>query len=337
LEASNDYSDTLPSINVAYELTHELLLRAAAAKVMARPLQSDLAPSITNLTTPNAPGTIGQLTIGNPKVDPFRAKNYDLSLEWYFTPGALLSAAYFIKDVTNYPQTVANAGTIQSLFSADEFNAFLQTQDVNQQQWLLHGGPNGGPGVYSILQRRNTPGGRIRGYELTYQQNLTFLPWVFKYLGVLVNYTKLSSSMSYILDPGSTVAPVRPPVIMKGPFLNASPTGSNATVFYETPRWSARVSMAYRSSYVTTYPIASGACSPGACGTPLVNDFIGSNATRYYDAELTYNIGEHLTLSLEGLNLTNETDDRWVYANDPLVAQYSAPGRQYFAGFRYQY
>jgi outer membrane receptor protein involved in Fe transport len=100
--------------------------------------------------------------------------------------------------------------------------------------------------------------------------------------------------------------------------------------------------MAYRGRYVTTYPIASGACAPGSqngvvCTTPLINDFIGSKATRTYDAELTYNIGEHLTLTLEGLNLTAETDDRWVYQADPLVAQYSAPGRSYFAGFRLQF
>jgi len=37
------------------------------------------------------------------------------------------------------------------------------------------------------------------------------------------------------------------------------------------------------------------------------------------------------------IGLTAETDDRWAYQADPLVEQYSAPGRQYFAGFRVQY
>lgn len=336
LTASNDYSDPLPSMNAAYQLTPEIFLRVGAAKVMSRPLLSDLAPSITSLTTPSTLGSVGSLTIGNPKVHPFRANNYDFSVEWYFAPGGLLSAAYFIKDVTNYPQLVASAGTMQSLMTADEFNAFLQTQDPGQQAWLTGVGGSG-PGVYSILQYKDSPGGRINGYELSYQQNFTFLPWYFKFTGVQFNYTKLSSSLSYILDPGSTSAPVRPTIIQKGPFLGASPTGANATLFYDSPLWSARVSMAYRSAYVTTYPIASGACAPGLCGTPLVNDFIGSKGTRFYDSEITYNIGEHLTLSFEGLNLTNETDDRWVYQADPLVAQYSAPGRQYFFGFRYQY
>ena len=344
LEASNNYHDLLPSLNAAYSLMDDLILRTGVAKVMSRPLLSNLAPSITNLTTPSTPGATGSLTIGNPKVNPFRATNYDFSVEWYFTPGSLLSGAYFIKKVTNYPQVVASAGAIQDLFTAEEFAQFLQTQpDPATQKWLTSGGPTGGPGLYSILQFKDSPGGTIKGYELTFQQNLTFLPWYFRNLGIQLNYTHLSSELAYILDPGSTTGPKpRPQTTQNGPFLGASPITSNATLFYESPRWSARVSMAYRGRYVTTYPIASGACAPGSqngvvCTTPLINDFIGSKATRTYDAELTYNIGEHLTLTLEGLNLTAETDDRWVYQADPLVAQYSAPGRSYFAGFRLQF
>jgi iron complex outermembrane receptor protein len=73
-----------------------------------------------------------------------------------------------------------------------------------------------------------------------------------------------------------------------------------------------------------------------AC-TPLINDFVGSGSTKNYDAMITYNLSEHFALSLEGLNLTNQTDDRWVYQADRLAEQYSSPGRQYFMGFRYQY
>jgi iron complex outermembrane receptor protein len=303
---------------------------------------NNLAPSITSLTTPINLGTIGSLAIGNPKLNPFRATNYDFDVEWYFARGALLSGAYFIKDVSNYPQATAMAGTMQSLLSPDAFAAFLQTQDPNQQAWLTSGGPGGGPGLYSIVQFQDSPGGRIKGYELTYQQNLTFLPSFLKNMGVQVNFTKLSSEINYILNPGSVTTGL-PPVYQAGPFIGASPKSANATLYYETQRWSARASMAYRSGYVTTYPIASGACAPGAptptgpCSSVLVNDFIGSQATKNYDATVTYNITEHVTFSFDALNLTNETDARWVYQNDPLVSQYSSPGRQYFAGFRYQH
>jgi hypothetical protein len=43
---------------------------------------------------------------------------------------------------------------------------------------------------------------------------------------------------------------------------------------------------------------------------------------------------DYLQFSIEGLNLTNQTEDRWAYAEEPLVTQYSSTGRQIFAGFR---
>lgn len=248
----------------------------------------------------------------------------------------MVSAAYFYKDVSNYPQTVSSAGTIFDLLSPEDLAAFLETQTPQQQDWVL-GTTNGSPGIYSIKQFQDAPGGEIKGFELSYQQNLTFLPWYFKNLGVQANYTKLSSQLAYILDPGSTTPPVTPQTTQDGPFLGASPKSANFTLYYDTDRWSARVSLAYRDQYVTTYPIASGSCAPGACDTPLVNDFIGSKATKNVDASFTYNLSEHFVLSLEALNLTNQADERWVYQNDPLVAQYSNTGRQYFAGFRFEY
>ena len=53
--AHHDYSDTLPSINLAFEVTEDLLLRLGAAKVMARPLLGNLAPTITAISVPTAP------------------------------------------------------------------------------------------------------------------------------------------------------------------------------------------------------------------------------------------------------------------------------------------
>ena len=71
--------------------------------------------------------------------------------------------------------------------------------------------------------------------------------------------------------------------------------------------------------------------------SPLVNDFTGSEATRNIDASVKYQFNDNLSFSLEGLNLTNQTEDRWAYQNEPLVTQYSSTGRQIFAGFRLIY
>jgi iron complex outermembrane receptor protein len=123
-------------------------------------------------------------------------------------------------------------------------------------------------------------------------------------------------------------------VLANGPFLGASPKSANATLYYETPKWSARVSWAYRDRYVTTYPLAAGTCAPGECNSPLINDFLGSEATKVIDAAVKFQVTDYLQFTVEGLNLTNQTEDRWAYENEPVVTQYSSTGRQIFAGFR---
>ncbi len=338
LEARHSYSDNLPSFNVAYQITDTLLVRAGWSKVMARPQLQNLAPTISGLTTPVIGSTtVPSVTLGNPELSPFRAENFDLSLEWYFAEGGLLSAAVFRKEVTNYPQTVSYSATLQELLPPDQYAATIETLTAPQLLWVQSGN-NGLPGLYGVRQFLDAPGGEIEGYELSYQQDFTFLPGFWKNFGVQANYTHLTSELQYIVDPGNTLVtpttPFRPVVTAPGPFTGASPDSANFTLYYETQKWSARASYAYRSAYVSQYPIAAGTCDPGVCDAPLVNDFLGSLATRNIDAKVTWQATDYLSFSIEGLNLTNQTEDRWAYEQEPLVTQYSATGRQIFAGFR---
>jgi iron complex outermembrane receptor protein len=223
--------------------------------------------------------------------------------------------------------------------SPGEFQAIYETATAQQQAWLR--GDSGSQPLFGIRRFENAPGGEIKGYELSYQQDLTFLPGFLRNFGVQANFTHLQSDLQYILDPGSSVPPLTPQVTQGGPFIGASPDSANATLYYETPKWSARVSWAFRDRYVSSYPVAAGTCAPGLipgttnpCNAPLINDFIGSEATRNIDAAVRYQVNDHLSVSVEGLNLTNQTEDRWAYEAEPLVTQYSSTGRQVFAGFR---
>jgi iron complex outermembrane recepter protein len=341
LQARHSYTDDLPSANLAFEVTDKLLVRAGWAKVMARPLLANLSPTISGITTPTT-GT-GSITIGNPELSPFRAENLDLSVEWYFSEGGLLSLGLFKKDVSNFPQTISGEATIQSLLNPSAFAAFLETLTPQQRDWVTGANTGGVPGSFGVRQFRDAPGGEIKGFELSYQQDFTFLPGWMKNFGMQANFTKLSSELGYIIDPGQTTPPVSPQVVSNGPFLGASPKSANATLYYETPKWSARVSWAYRDRYVTTYPLAAGTCAPGLqpapnqntpCDSPLINDFVGSEATRNIDAAVKFQATDWLQFTIEALNLTNQTEDRWAYESEPLVTQYSSTGRQIFAGFR---
>jgi len=329
---TNEYNDTLPSLNLAYEALPNVLLRFGVAKVMARPLLGNLAPSVTALSVPtNGLSTGGTITVGNPKLEPFRGRNYDYSVEWYFARGALLSAAFFTKKITSFPQTVVSSQPLSSFLDPDVIAQILAQQtNPNAIAYLNADNP------FDVRQYRTAPGGNIRGAEITYQQDLTFLPNFWKNFGVQANYTHIHSELSYIIDPGSPDG-TRPQLVQPGPWLGASPDAFNFTLYYETKKWSARTSAAYRKGYITAYPVASGSCDPGVCDSPLMNDFIGSDDTLNLDASASYSVNENIDLTFEALNLTNQTSDRWAYASSPLVSQYASTGRQYFAGARMRF
>jgi iron complex outermembrane receptor protein len=348
IRASNDYTDTLPALNIAYEAAEDFIVRIGAAKVMARPLLGNLAPTITALSVPNTPGATdgGSLTIGNPYLSPFRGVNYDLSLEWYFTEGGLLSGAYFVKDIDSFPQTVIFDAPL-STFLDPAGIAQVRAGFTNPNQLAYIDADN----VFRARQFRDAPGGELSGYELSYQQDFTFLPGFLKNFGAQLNYTHIDSELNYILDPGN--GGTIPQTTAKGPWLGSSPNAINFTLYYEVSNFSARVSLAQREGYFTTYPLASGTCSPGIippipaspdtvppggyCNSPLVNDFAGSEDTSNVDASVRWNVLDNLSLTLEALNLTNQTTDRYAYVDNPMVTQYGSTGRQYTFGVRYRY
>ncbi len=331
----NAYSDYLPSMNLVYEPTSKLLVRFAISKVMARPLLGNLAPSVTSFSAPSTVGatTGGSITLGNTKLNPFRATNYDFSAEWYFASGSLISLALFRKDISSFPQTLVSSSTLTGLLSPDII-AQLRASQTNPAAVAYIDADS----PFDVRQFQDAPGGYIQGAEVSFQQNFTFLPGALQYFGVQANYTYLDSKLQYIVDPGAAATAsvaARPRVVAPGPFTGASPHSANFTLFYEKPTWSIRGSVAYRGEYYTTYPLSAGSCEPGLCDSPLINDFVGSKSTTNVDASAQWKVTDFFTLTLEALNLTNQTSNRFAYVNDPLTTSYQASGRQVFVGGRF--
>ena len=101
---STDYLKFLPTLNIAYEITPELIIRGAVAKVISRPRYQDLAASVTqNDVTYDAGG-------GNPNLRPYNSTNFELTAEYYPMPGALLSLELYRRDISNYIVTARQEG-----------------------------------------------------------------------------------------------------------------------------------------------------------------------------------------------------------------------------------
>ncbi|MHC9086971.1 TonB-dependent receptor [Luteimonas sp. RIT-PG2_3] len=291
------YSDTLPSMNLVAEVTPDILVRLAAAEVMSRPNLGFLNPG----ATVSVAGGARSVTTGNPKLDPFRAKTLDLGVEWYFGEGALLSVGAFYKDIDSYIQTSRETRP----YSTSGLPVSLLPPGVSASD------------DFDFTQPLNTPGGDLTGYEISYQQPFTFLPGFWQDFGVQLNYTYVDSEIQYLSSTGAPSA--------KGPMVGLSKNAWNATLYYDNNKLSARVSAAYRDEYINTIPGREG------------SDMEGTKENTTIDASISYNFNDNFSVSLEGLNLTDEWSDMWIDSLGDRSISYTHTGRQYMVGFRYKF
>ncbi|HTU64350.1 MAG TPA: TonB-dependent receptor [Steroidobacteraceae bacterium] len=99
ISQDGDYDFVLPSANFTWRFTDSLQLRAGVAKTMARPPVDKLAP--TNTTASVSWGEFTQVFGGNVNLQPYSAKQGDLSLEWYFAENSIVNVATFYKRIEN--------------------------------------------------------------------------------------------------------------------------------------------------------------------------------------------------------------------------------------------
>lgn len=167
---SIDYTRTdrewLPSATAKLDITDKLVLRGGAARVVAFPNTEDLNNGVMLYNNAVFEGGV-QITPGTgvggaPALDPFKADQYDLSLEYYYDEGALLSAGLFYKDVSTFIVQRQNAET--------------------------YGGVN-----YLINRKVNGDQATIQGAELLAQVPFTFLPGALSNFGVVATYTYIDS------------------------------------------------------------------------------------------------------------------------------------------------
>jgi len=110
---NSDYADWLPSFNLALNLSENVILRMSAAKVISRPNYSFLNPA-ANIPTNDGGAASVNITRGSIKLDPYRATQADIGVEWYFNDESLLSATLFSKDIRSFIVPGANQSTIKA-------------------------------------------------------------------------------------------------------------------------------------------------------------------------------------------------------------------------------
>jgi TonB-dependent receptor len=313
--ADVNYSDTLPSFNFVADLTDDLLFRLSYAQVIARPGMALLRP----VASVSVAGSNRTVNGNNPGLGPTLADAYDASIEWYFAEESLLAFSLFRKDIGTFIQTisqnVAYTSTglpIQQAIDACNASAFGYGPDCNENlDWNVNA-----PG--------NSPGGTLDGFEISYQQPFTFFSGFMSNFGAIINYTYVDAEIDYLGVVGGVTTVTREGEAL----IDLSDTTSNFTLYYEDEKFSARVSLADRSDYLTNVP--------GRNGTYVER----TEGTTNLDFSAGFQVSDQFRITFEALNLTNEAENQRL---DPTVAPanvvsyYHETGRQLYLGLRYAF
>lgn len=222
-----NYTDFLPNISMRMKFTPQLQLRLGYTQTRTKPSFWDLNPALTinptslsGTTTPGSPVYSG--SAGNPDLKPFTSKNYDASLEYYFSKTGYVSAAVFRRDLKGFLTWV-------TVYPNDPTYGLLQ-----------------------LSEPINAGDGKIDGVELNAQTFLNFLPSPWDGFGVSANVTRLDGKTRYPNGyDANTNTFTGPGQFMTIPGL--SKWTFNAAVFYEKNGLSARLSYWRRSDWVNWY------------------------------------------------------------------------------------
>lgn len=208
-----DYTDVLPAFNVVVSQAQDsdVLVRAAITRALSRPEVEQLNPSISINAAEE------ELSRGNPDLDPFRAWQYDLGVEWYFGDSgeSAVTASVFFKD-------------IESFVFADEFDLV----DATFAEFGL-----ATPTTYQVSTFTNGGDASVQGVELGLQTPFTFLPGPLADFGGFVNYTYTDSEFTN--DDG-----------VSQPFPGASENAFNIVGYYERGGFSGRLAYNYRDEFL---------------------------------------------------------------------------------------
>ncbi|MCA1936046.1 MAG: TonB-dependent receptor [Asticcacaulis sp.] len=219
---TKDYTVWLPSFNAGvWFIPNTLSARAGFADLMARPLVNYLMPSVTctiNYTNDGTDSdTADTCVAGNPSLKPYRAKQYDLSFEYYPNKDTQVTLGLFYKNIKSfYVSSRVPVGLV------DYFGDGTQ---------------------YSLTTYINGEGAKISGLELTAKTAFTFLPGWMSGFGADANYTyqEAKDVGLYSQLDGSPL-----------PFPGLSTDSYNFTFWYDKGPINARLAYNYRSKWLVS-------------------------------------------------------------------------------------
>lgn len=260
-----EYADTFLSGAARYRFTDRLLAIASFGQSIQRANLNSLSGVLSvNDTTRTG-------TLPNPELKPEHGNNFALRLEQYFEPAGTFSVGVFRFDVSDLHRTVTGIPA-ETIGLGDDY-----------------------PG-YTFTALSNVGDFTNEGLELAYSQQLTFLPGVFRGLGVFANYNRFRRSNPEFA-------------------YRAAPTTASAGVSFRYRRLNVALRGAWSSETLEN--------ATGYLPTYL---FLGTS--------VNFRLTDQTSLTLTGRNITNQA--RYVYVRNQrgLLNQFEIQGASWVLGIK---
>jgi TonB-dependent receptor len=313
------YLDVLPSVQARYAIDANSNLRAVYARGVARPDPYQLVPYVTEDDS-TSPATVA---IGNPSLKPERANNYDVLYENYLHPLGMIQAGVFVKQLT--------APQLEFVIPANVNLANLPAGSIPPSLLAAIQQYSTGGNSDSVTQYINGENAYLYGFEVGYQQHLSYLSGVLSGIGLTGNYSYTGSR-----EKGVPLRTDHPRLIDQATNTwNFSPT-------YDTKRFSMRVGVTYNGASLFSYNWISPVAAPGSGADPSGLGPTGPSgdvwtlAHLQLDAQATYRVWRGMSVLVSGLNLNNEVFGYYT-GSDQFVNQREYYKPTYTGGLRYNF
>jgi iron complex outermembrane receptor protein len=315
VSAETDYSEILPSLNLAFEVQDDLFVRVGLGRVLSRPNMEDMRITReinfepANIDSENPYRSPYTGNGGNPNLRPTISNNADISVEKYFGRKGYVSLAVFQKNLETYLRP-----------GGDRY--FLDLSGYPSPSWIRDSAGNViKPKIQTafVTTPGNAEGGTLKGVEFALSLPFDIFSEALDGFGAYFNISQNYSDVEFADSrAGRTELP------------GLSKTTGNLAVYYEKNGFQARVNARYRSTYLQDI-VAYDANIERRVSEPET----------IVDAQVGYEFGANSALN--GLSIilqaSNLTDEPWqnYYANPYRGLNYDTYGTTYQLGVSYKF
>lgn len=260
-----NYDDTFLSGSARYRFTENFMAIASFSQSIQR---ADLN-SMSGVLTVNDTNRTG--TLPNPELKPEHGNNYSIRVEQYFEPVGTFSVGVFQFDITDLQKNTPGIPA-EEIGLDDDF-----------------------PG-YTFTALSNVGDFTNKGIEFAYSQQLTFLPGVFKGLGVFANYNQFDRS-----DPELA--------------YGAAPKTASGGISFRYRRFNIALRGAWKND-------------------AFVNANNYTTPTFFFGASLDYRLTERISIAITGRNITNQARISYRRAEPDTLNAFEIQGASWVFGLK---